>query len=339
MRVFISPIILTVSFALLLLDCSSSPTKKAKDFIDAGMYSEAASLLRERIADKPKDAYAHYLLGTVLLMVGEDSDAKGSFERATRLDQRYKEKAIDAYYDCGSQLVNQVSSSAIRRGLHYLQAAVAGNKDLSRQAARLCRDRGIALSSTDPNSSREVLREALRNNRDLDGDEEFYYVYYILDADGAEARSQACEEYAGRFPSGPHLADVYFELGDYQYNLADFKLSRYYFVLAQEKASIGDLAAEAQSRINDIDDIVASRLQSENERIRAIKQAEIERNKEIARIESEKAEKLKQIEIEKAQELQRLETQQAQLAKQQQLADQKRQVEYAEAKQMLLNPA
>lgn len=320
---------------LMVFGCSGSPIQKAREFVDAGMYSEAASLLREHIQEEPKDADAHFLLGTILLIVGEGSEADESFQRAIRLDEGYKDKVVRAYYDGGASLIGQSTIFSVGRGLEYLRVATTEDKNILKQASKLCRDHGVQLSESDPRTSRVLLREALGYNPDLRGDEEFFYCLYITAADNQMSRNQACEEFVGRFQTSARLADVYYQLGDYQYNLADYKKARHYFTLAGETAGESELSGQVQSRLRDIDEIEANRTQAEIDRIRAVKQAEIEKDREIARIEAEKAVQLKQIEVQKAQEEQRLATQQAKLQKQQELSEQRQRLAQAEAAQLM----
>jgi len=69
-------LILLMSFFLVLTLTFSADAlfnrdvKKAKEFIQVGMYPQAIELLKKRINDKPTDAEAHFQLGKCYLSTG-----------------------------------------------------------------------------------------------------------------------------------------------------------------------------------------------------------------------------------------------------------------------------
>ena len=77
--------------------CGSKEVKKAKQFIDAGMYPQAIELLEVEIQDNPKNAEAHFLVGKCHLATDNDSRAQKAFERALLLDSGYRDEIGGAY--------------------------------------------------------------------------------------------------------------------------------------------------------------------------------------------------------------------------------------------------
>ena len=71
--------------------------KKAKEFMQAGMYPKAIELLNKRIIDKPADAEAHFLLGICYIKTGKIRDADQRFASAVRLNSGYGYKKISKY--------------------------------------------------------------------------------------------------------------------------------------------------------------------------------------------------------------------------------------------------
>jgi len=71
--------------------------KKAKEFMQAGMYPKAIELLNKRIIDKPADAEAHFLLGICYIKTGKIRDADQRFASAVRIDSGYGYRRISQY--------------------------------------------------------------------------------------------------------------------------------------------------------------------------------------------------------------------------------------------------
>jgi len=65
---------------------SSSSVKRAKEFIKAGMFEQAKSVLLREIDRNPSDADLHFLLGTCCLSMNETRNAQTCFHHAIRLD-------------------------------------------------------------------------------------------------------------------------------------------------------------------------------------------------------------------------------------------------------------
>lgn len=65
---------------------------KAKEFIQAGMFEQAATLLEKRIYDTPTDAEAHFQLGVSYLHLREFKAADARFSSAVTLNPDYEPK-------------------------------------------------------------------------------------------------------------------------------------------------------------------------------------------------------------------------------------------------------
>jgi tetratricopeptide (TPR) repeat protein len=66
-----------------------SNVDKAKDFMQAGMYPQAAALLEKEINDNPTNAEAHFQLGICYVNQGNYSSADERFASAVRLEPDY----------------------------------------------------------------------------------------------------------------------------------------------------------------------------------------------------------------------------------------------------------
>nr|MDJ0804997.1 tetratricopeptide repeat protein [Desulfobacterales bacterium] len=55
--------------------CGGSEIERAKRYIGEGKFSQAIALLGERVAEKPEDANAHFLLGVAYLHSGHLQEA------------------------------------------------------------------------------------------------------------------------------------------------------------------------------------------------------------------------------------------------------------------------
>ena len=97
-----------------------SAVDKANEFMAAGMYPQAATVLEQRISEKPTDAEAHFVLGTVYINQGKIGQADERFGSAVRLRTDYGFKVGDEYLKAGSanmgkdpRLAKQLYSKAI----------------------------------------------------------------------------------------------------------------------------------------------------------------------------------------------------------------------------------
>src|SRR5581483_7061420 len=98
--------IVMLLIALSLTSCSGSKeVAKAKEFLDAGMFDQAAILLKQEIQTNPKNAEAHMLLGVTYLGLGQSSAADQEFNTAFVLDEGLKPAASKRCYDIAKYLM------------------------------------------------------------------------------------------------------------------------------------------------------------------------------------------------------------------------------------------
>jgi tetratricopeptide (TPR) repeat protein len=90
---------------LLLASCSESKeVKKAKEFLDAGMFDQAITLLKQEVQSDPKNAEAHLLLGIGYLGSGANAQAEQELNTATVLDNSLRGEAAKRCYDVAKYL-------------------------------------------------------------------------------------------------------------------------------------------------------------------------------------------------------------------------------------------
>jgi tetratricopeptide (TPR) repeat protein len=119
-----------IFFILIILSCGSKEVRKSKEYIQAGMYSEAIELLKIEVQQNPKNAEAQYLLGYVHLLVVQEEESKEFFHRAGLLDKGYLQKIAKAYFDAACQLLPQ----KIRLSIYYFEKAIEKNYDFKKEA-------------------------------------------------------------------------------------------------------------------------------------------------------------------------------------------------------------
>jgi tetratricopeptide (TPR) repeat protein len=101
-----------------------SDVDKAKDYMKAGMYSEAVKLLEMRIKQKPTDAESHYLLGTCFLNMGNYRGADERFDSVMRVEpQKYGSQIGKEYKNAADKAVSNrnllQAQSLYERGIKY----------------------------------------------------------------------------------------------------------------------------------------------------------------------------------------------------------------------------
>src|SRR5205085_9996292 len=90
---------ITFLVVLLVSSCSGSKeVKRARDFIDAGMFDQAVAPLKQEIQTNPKNAEAHLLLGTAYFGNGMIALAEQELNTAMQLDNGLAKEAGERCY-------------------------------------------------------------------------------------------------------------------------------------------------------------------------------------------------------------------------------------------------
>jgi tetratricopeptide (TPR) repeat protein len=106
---------LSIILVAVLLMCSCSGSKeirKAKEFLDAGMFDQATILLKQEIQTDPKNAEAHMLLGIAYLGQGMNALAEQELNTAIVLDSGLNKEASKRCYEVAKHLVKTNKSKA-----------------------------------------------------------------------------------------------------------------------------------------------------------------------------------------------------------------------------------
>ena len=153
-------IISIVGFCFIYNGCGSKEVKRSKDYINAGMYSEAIELLTMEVQQNPKNAEAQHLLGFAHLLINREDDANVFFHRAELLNKDYIKKQPQTYFDAASQSL----SKDTRLSLHYFRKAIEKNPNFREKASKQCFDKAkYFLQESDNNEiGIHLLKEALR---------------------------------------------------------------------------------------------------------------------------------------------------------------------------------
>ncbi|RLE00063.1 MAG: hypothetical protein DRJ11_12185 [Candidatus Aminicenantes bacterium] len=89
------------------IGCGSKQMKKAKEFVEVGMYEEAIPLLEMEVKEHPKNSEAHFLLGKAYLYTDQMHSARNSFERAVITNAKLRGKITEEYRGCGLALLKE----------------------------------------------------------------------------------------------------------------------------------------------------------------------------------------------------------------------------------------
>ncbi len=106
MRITLSVFVVVVVLSVAVNAFSWGEVKKAREFMQAGMYPQAIELLTKRINDKPADGEAHFQLGVCFINTGNFSKADERFGSAVRLKPAYGYKIGGQYKKTGSEKLN-----------------------------------------------------------------------------------------------------------------------------------------------------------------------------------------------------------------------------------------
>ena len=132
---------LTICVALFLASASpvnaffKSDVKKAKEFMQAGMYPQAISLLEKAISDAPANPEPHFQMGICYINTGNYSGADERFSSAIKLKPDYGYKIGAEYRKAGSDRLN---NGRTRQARSLFQKAVQFQPKLKKEIAKEC---------------------------------------------------------------------------------------------------------------------------------------------------------------------------------------------------------
>ncbi|MEE4198707.1 MAG: FISUMP domain-containing protein [Bacteroidales bacterium] len=122
-------IIIIVISTWIICGCNSKEIKKAKEYMDAAMYTEAIPYLELEIQDNPKNAEASFLLGKCYLEIEghEQEKIEKLFNRAILLDDDYRDIIGSVFYDKAIELYKKKNDFKAKEyyeyGLEYFPTA------------------------------------------------------------------------------------------------------------------------------------------------------------------------------------------------------------------------
>ena len=97
--------------------------KKAKEFMASEIYPKAIALLEKRIAEKPTDTEAHFLIGVCYMKQHNYSRADEWFTITVDLDSVYGDKIGDEYKKAGEVALNEdqmkEARTLFKKAIHY----------------------------------------------------------------------------------------------------------------------------------------------------------------------------------------------------------------------------
>jgi len=155
--------LILITFLLLCITSTGyalfdSNVDKAKDFMKAGMYPQAVSLLEKEINKKPTNAEAHYQLGVCFINQGNIRKADERFSSARRLKSDYAIEISKEYEKAG---VENLNKSNVSKANALFRKAVEYQPALKQEIASLLFDAGkSALNESNSNSADVLLSTA-----------------------------------------------------------------------------------------------------------------------------------------------------------------------------------
>ena len=104
---FISTLVLILAYAIHSHALFNGDVDKANEFMAAGMYPQAISLLDKRINEKPTDAKAHFKLGVCYVHTSNFGWADARFVSSVKLDPEYGFRIGGEYKAAGSEALQK----------------------------------------------------------------------------------------------------------------------------------------------------------------------------------------------------------------------------------------
>jgi tetratricopeptide (TPR) repeat protein len=146
---------------LFLFSCTSKEMKKAKEFMDAGMYEQAISLLEIEIQSNPKNAEASFLLGKCFIQTSNNRNVEEYFNRAILLDTKYKTDVSNIYFE---KALEVFKSEDTRYADEYYKEAIKYNPVGSEEFATKLYEYVDEVAETSTNPSKPIQIFTTINN-------------------------------------------------------------------------------------------------------------------------------------------------------------------------------
>jgi tetratricopeptide (TPR) repeat protein len=139
--------------------------KKAKAFMQVGLYTEAIELLNNRINQKPTGADAYFLIGACYLHQRDYNTAAKSFKRAVKIDSAYGQKIGLSYKKAGDDALQE---GRVSQAQNLYSIAVKYQNDLKNEIAQQCFAAGEAyLNKYQSETADNLLAMAVTYNPSL----------------------------------------------------------------------------------------------------------------------------------------------------------------------------
>lgn len=123
----------------------NSDVKKAKEFIQAGMYPQAIELLNKHINEKPTDSEAHYLLGKCYLRQSQLDLANNRYQSAAKLDHNYNVMIATDFRELADKKLESRDFSA---AIKMYSRAIQFQPEMKESIAQYCFNKGSGELST-----------------------------------------------------------------------------------------------------------------------------------------------------------------------------------------------
>ncbi len=280
--------------SIAILSCGQKEGKgRAKEFLAAGMYQEALSVIELHLQSDPADGEAHYLLAKALLGIGDENSAKEEFQRSSLLSSNLSQEVPAAYFDVGSVYLSKDGPRHVEYGYSLLRVAVEQKPSLSQDVSASLRKRGLMMVDGRPELAEQLLTEAIRLNAELAKDEDVQIVLANIPTN-LNIRRNRLEAFLATFPESAYSSQAYLDIGQCYYALKENENAKIRLQYVCDHFPESGQAQEAQRLLETIMKQEADLLQIETERREAeskaeMMRAEAERKAEIenARIEAE----------------------------------------------------
>lgn len=151
-RIALSVFVVALVLSVAVNAFSWNEVKKAREFMQAGMYPQAIELLGKRINDKPSDGDAHFQLGVCFIHTKNYRGADERFSSAVRLKSDFGYKIGGQYQKAGTEKLNNGQTQS---AINLFNKAVKYQPSLKKQIATQCKTKG--LTYLEKNKAKEAI--------------------------------------------------------------------------------------------------------------------------------------------------------------------------------------